>query len=36
MQVLLVEDEQALAQFIRKGFQHEGYDLSVAYDGLGV
>ena len=34
MQVLLVEDEQALAQFIRKGFQHEGYELTVAYDGL--
>jgi len=34
MKVLLVEDEQALAQFIRKGFLHEGYDLSVAYDGL--
>ncbi|OGX87182.1 DNA-binding response regulator [Hymenobacter lapidarius] len=34
MQVLLVEDEQALAQFIRKGFLHEGYELSVAYDGL--
>ncbi|WBA44232.1 response regulator [Hymenobacter canadensis] len=34
MQVLLVEDEQALAQFIRKGFLNEGYDLSVAYDGL--
>ena len=25
---------QALAQFIRKGFQHEGYELTVAYDGL--
>lgn len=34
MQVLLVEDELALAQFIRKGFLNEGYDLSVAYDGL--
>ena len=30
----MVEDEQALAQFIRKGFQHEGYELTVAYDGL--
>ena len=34
MQALLVEDVQALAQFIRKGFQHEGYELTVAYDGL--
>ncbi len=33
VKVLLVEDEPALASFIRKGFQNEGYDIEVAYDG---
>lgn len=33
MKVLLVEDEPALAHFVRKGFGNEGYDLDVAYDG---
>ena len=33
MKVLLVEDEPPLALFIKKGFAHEGYDLTVAYDG---
>ncbi len=34
MEVFLVEVEQALARLIRKGFRPEGYDLSLAYDGL--
>ena len=34
MRILLVEDEPGLAQFIQKGFSNEGYDLTVAYDGL--
>ena len=33
MKVLLVEDEPGLANFVRKGFGNEGYDLDVAYDG---
>ncbi|AMJ67594.1 response regulator transcription factor [Hymenobacter sp. PAMC 26628] len=33
MKILLVEDEPPLASFIKKGFAHEGYDLTVAYDG---
>ncbi|UOR07382.1 response regulator transcription factor [Hymenobacter aerilatus] len=33
MKVLLVEDEPDLASFIKKGFESEGYDVTVAYDG---
>ena len=33
MKILLVEDEPKLASFIQKGFEHEGYELTVAYDG---
>ncbi|TGE27598.1 response regulator transcription factor [Hymenobacter metallicola] len=33
MKLLLVEDEPKLASFIQKGFQNEGYELDVAYDG---
>ena len=33
MKILLVEDEPALAQFVKKGFQNEGYELEIAYDG---
>lgn len=37
MKLLLVEDEPKLASFVQKGFQNEGYDLDVAYDGqLGL
>ncbi|SNR51910.1 response regulator [Hymenobacter mucosus] len=37
MKLLLVEDEPKLASFIQKGFQNEGYDLDVAFDGqLGL
>lgn len=33
MRLLLVEDEPKLASFIQKGFQNEGYELDVAFDG---
>lgn len=33
MKVLLVEDDVQVASFIKKGFAHEGYELTVAYDG---
>lgn len=33
MRLLLVEDEPKLASFIQKGFENEGYELDVAYDG---
>ncbi|UOQ53878.1 response regulator transcription factor [Hymenobacter cellulosivorans] len=33
MKLLLVEDEPKLASFIQKGFQNEGYELDVAFDG---
>ncbi|AIZ63566.1 transcriptional regulator [Hymenobacter sp. DG25B] len=33
MKVLLVEDEPKLASFVKKGFENEGYELEVAYDG---
>lgn len=33
MRILLVEDEERLASFIRKGIGAEGYEVDVAYDG---
>jgi len=33
MKILLVEDEERLASFIRKGMSAEGYEVDVAYDG---
>ncbi|MBD2720783.1 MULTISPECIES: response regulator transcription factor [Hymenobacter] len=33
MKILLVEDEPQVASFIKKGFEHEGYELTVGYDG---
>jgi heavy metal response regulator len=33
MRVLLVEDEQKIADFIRKGLSEHGYAVDVAYDG---
>ncbi|MBD2700419.1 response regulator transcription factor [Spirosoma sp. BT702] len=33
MKLLLVEDEERLASFIRKGMSAEGYEVEVAYDG---
>ena len=33
MKILLVEDDPHVASFVRKGFEHEGYELTIAYDG---
>ena len=33
MKILLVEDEERLASFIRKGMLAEGYEVDIAYDG---
>jgi two-component system copper resistance phosphate regulon response regulator CusR len=33
MKILLVEDEPKLASYIKKGFEEEGYELTIAYDG---
>ncbi|RRB02702.1 response regulator transcription factor [Larkinella rosea] len=33
MKILLVEDEERLSSFIRKGMLAEGYEVEVAYDG---
>ena len=33
MKILLVEDEKAVAGFIKKGFESEGFVLDIAYDG---
>ncbi|QDA61751.1 response regulator [Hymenobacter jejuensis] len=33
MKILLVEDEPKLASFVKKGFENEGYELDIAYDG---
>ncbi|MGF7215248.1 two-component system copper resistance phosphate regulon response regulator CusR [Spirosoma lacussanchae] len=33
MRILLVEDEERVVSFIRKGISAEGYDVDVAYDG---
>ncbi|SOD79555.1 response regulator transcription factor [Spirosoma fluviale] len=33
MKILLVEDEERLASFIRKGISAEGYEVEVAHDG---
>lgn len=33
MKVLLVEDEERVVSFIRKGISAEGYEVEVAYDG---
>lgn len=32
--LLLVEDEQSVSSFIRKGFESEGYLLDAAFDGI--
>ncbi len=34
MRILVVEDEQKVASFIKKGLQEEGYAVDVAADGL--
>ncbi|NOT75743.1 MAG: response regulator transcription factor [Cyclobacteriaceae bacterium] len=33
MNLLLIEDEPSVSNFIRKGFESEGYLIDVAYDG---
>ena len=33
MKILLVEDEPKVASFVKKGFENEGYELEIAYDG---
>lgn len=33
MQLILVEDEESVSRFIRKGFVSEGYQIDVAFDG---
>lgn len=33
MKILLIEDEERLASFIRKGMLAEGYEVEIAYDG---
>ncbi len=32
--ILLIEDEQNVAAFIKKGLQEEGYEVLLAYDGV--
>jgi DNA-binding response OmpR family regulator len=34
MKILLVEDEQKVSAFIKKGLEEQGYAVEVAYDGL--
>ncbi|GAA4383872.1 response regulator transcription factor [Hymenobacter koreensis] len=33
MKILLVEDDPQVASFVKKGFENEGYELTIAYDG---
>lgn len=33
MQLILVEDEESVSRFIKKGFVSEGYQIDVAFDG---
>ncbi|HEV7348234.1 hypothetical protein [Telluribacter sp.] len=33
MKVLLVEDEERMVSFIRKGISAEGYEVDFAFDG---
>ena len=34
MQILIVEDEKKIAQFLARGLNESGYLCSIAYDGL--
>lgn len=36
MQLILVEDEESVSKFIKKGFESEGYNLDVAYDSTAA
>ncbi|MBL4760972.1 MAG: DNA-binding response regulator, partial [Mariprofundaceae bacterium] len=33
MKILVVEDEERVAQFIQKGLKEEGHAVDVSYDG---
>ncbi len=33
MRILVVEDEQSIASFLKKGLEENGYEVMVAYDG---
>ncbi|HYG04679.1 MAG TPA: response regulator transcription factor [Chryseosolibacter sp.] len=35
MQILVVEDEQKVAAFLKNGLEEQGYNVSLAYDGYG-
>ncbi|MGB9809520.1 MAG: response regulator, partial [Caldanaerobacter sp.] len=32
--VLIVEDERQIARFLQLEFEHEGYEVKIAYDGV--
>ena len=32
--IILIEDETSVVSFIKKGLQENGYEISVAFDGL--
>ena len=34
MRVLVVEDERAIADFIKRGLEAEGYSVACAHDGI--
>jgi DNA-binding response OmpR family regulator len=34
MRVLVVEDEEGIADFVRRGLEAEGYDVTCAFDGV--
>ncbi len=34
MQIILVEDEESVSRFIKKGFEGEGYHIDIAYDSV--
>ena len=34
MRILVVEDEQKVADFLKKGLEEQGYEVDVCYDGL--
>lgn len=33
MQILVIEDEQRVAEMIKKGLEEQGFRISLAYDG---
>lgn len=34
LQILLIEDEQRIAELIKRGLEEQGYAVTVAFDGL--